>query len=54
MKQYTSEITPEIREAQTPDNGDEIISTPQSSVKLVFRDGRKFPEGFLTMPGSKH
>ncbi|HFP9405383.1 PAAR motif-containing protein [Raoultella planticola] len=36
------------------DNGDEIISTPQSSVRLVFREGRKLPEGFLTMPGSKH
>jgi uncharacterized Zn-binding protein involved in type VI secretion len=36
------------------DNGDEIISTPQSSIKLVFREGREFPEGFLTISGSKH
>lgn len=36
------------------DNGDEIISTPQSCSKLVFREGRELPEGFLTMPGSKH
>ncbi|HCQ0105530.1 PAAR domain-containing protein [Citrobacter braakii] len=36
------------------DNGDEIISTPQSGVKLVFREGDILPRGFLTMPGSKH
>ncbi|OQP31871.1 PAAR domain-containing protein [Pantoea latae] len=36
------------------DNGDEIISTPQSSIKLVLREGCELPEGFLTMPGSKH
>lgn len=36
------------------DNGDEIISTPQSSSRLVFREGATFPKGFLTMPGSKH
>ena len=36
------------------DNGDEIISTPQSSVKLVFPEGRELPEGFLTMSGSKY
>ncbi|KZQ40122.1 hypothetical protein A3N57_20535 [Enterobacter cloacae subsp. dissolvens] len=36
------------------DNGDEIISTPQSSGRLVFREGDTFPKGFLTMPGSKH
>ena len=36
------------------DNGDEIISTPQSSHTFVFREGDTLPEGFLTMPGSKH
>lgn len=36
------------------DNGDEIISTPQSSNRLVFREGDSLPEGFLIMPGSKH
>ncbi|WP_312948520.1 PAAR domain-containing protein [Superficieibacter sp.] len=36
------------------DNGDEIISTPQSISKLAFREGDILPEGFLTMPGSKH
>lgn len=36
------------------DNGDDIISTPQSSIKQVFREGCELPEGFLTMPGSKH
>lgn len=36
------------------DNGDEIISTPQSYSKLVFREGRELPEGFLTMSGCKH
>ncbi|HEO9144368.1 TPA: PAAR domain-containing protein [Enterobacter asburiae] len=36
------------------DNGDEIISTLQSCSKLVFPEGRELPEGFLTMPGSKH
>ncbi|ADF62679.1 MULTISPECIES: PAAR domain-containing protein [Enterobacter cloacae complex] len=36
------------------DNGEEIISTPQSSGRLVFREGDTFPKGFLTMPGSKH
>lgn len=36
------------------DNGDEIISTPQSCSRLVFREGDTLPEGFLTMPGSKH
>ncbi|HAT1620188.1 TPA: PAAR domain-containing protein [Raoultella planticola] len=36
------------------DNGDEIISTPQSCSKLVFPEGRELPEGFLTMPGSQH
>jgi len=36
------------------DNGDEIISTPQSCSKLVFHEGREFPEGFLTIPGNKH
>jgi len=36
------------------DNGDEIISTPQSCSKLVFREGRELPEGLLTMTGSKH
>lgn len=36
------------------DNGDELIFTPQSCSKLVFREGRELPEGFLTMPGSKH
>ena len=36
------------------DNGDEIISTPQSSNKFVFREGDTLPNGFLTMPGSKH
>ncbi|WP_449554036.1 PAAR domain-containing protein [Lelliottia amnigena] len=36
------------------DNGDEIISTPQSINKLAFRKGDTLPEGFLTMPGSKH
>ncbi|RKQ40782.1 PAAR domain-containing protein [Enterobacter sp. R1(2018)] len=37
-----------------PANGDEIISTPQSSSRLVFREGDTLPKGFLTMPGSKH
>ncbi|WP_343437098.1 PAAR domain-containing protein [Enterobacter roggenkampii] len=36
------------------DNGDEIISTPQSRSRLVFREGDTLPEGFLTMPESKH
>jgi len=36
------------------DNGDEIIATPQSCSKLVFREGRELPEGFLTVSGSKH
>lgn len=36
------------------DNGDEIISTPQSRSRLVFHEGDTLPEGFLTMPGSKH
>lgn len=36
------------------DNDDEIISTPQCSVKLVFGEGHELPEGFLTMSGSKH
>lgn len=36
------------------DNGDEIISTPQSTNRLVFREGDELPNGFLTMPGSKH
>jgi uncharacterized Zn-binding protein involved in type VI secretion len=36
------------------DNGDEIISTPQSRTKLVFREGDVLPEGLLTIPGSKH
>ncbi len=36
------------------DNGDEIISTPQSRSRLVFREGDTLPEGFLTMSGSKH
>jgi uncharacterized Zn-binding protein involved in type VI secretion len=36
------------------DNGDEIISTPQSGSRLVFRESDTFPKGFLTMPGSKH
>ncbi|WP_333848895.1 PAAR domain-containing protein [Leclercia sp.] len=36
------------------ENGDEIISTPQSGSRLVFREGDTFPKGFLTMPGSKH
>jgi uncharacterized Zn-binding protein involved in type VI secretion len=36
------------------DNGDQIISTPQSSNKFVFRGGGTLPNGFLTMPGSKH
>ena len=36
------------------DNGDEIISTPQSTSRLVFREGDAFPEGFLIMPGNKH
>lgn len=36
------------------DNGDEIISTPQSGSRLVFREGDTFPKGFLTMPRSKH
>jgi len=37
-----------------PDNGDEIISTPQSTSRLVFRKGDELPNGFLTMPVSKH
>ncbi|EMC7915400.1 TPA: PAAR domain-containing protein [Enterobacter kobei] len=37
----------------TIDNGDGIISTPQSDSRLVFREGDTFPKGFLTMPGSK-
>jgi len=36
------------------ENGDEIISTPPSGSRLVFREGDTFPNGFLTMPGSKH
>ena len=36
------------------DNGDEIISTPQSRTKLVFREGEALPEGLLIQPGSKH
>lgn len=36
------------------DNGDEIISTPQSGSRLEFREGDIFPKGFLTMSGSKH
>lgn len=28
--------------------------TPQSSNKFVFREGDTLPNGFLTMPGSKH
>lgn len=36
------------------DNGDEIISTPQSSNKLVFHEVDTFPKGFLTIQGSKH
>ncbi|WP_312073344.1 PAAR domain-containing protein [Atlantibacter sp.] len=36
------------------DNGDEIISTSQSSNTFVFREGHTLPEGFLTMPGSMH
>lgn len=63
MQQYTYDIIHEIGEARVMqgasaalvgsmlDNGDEIISTPQSSVKLVFREGREFPEGFLAMSG---
>lgn len=35
------------------DNGDEIISTPQSGSILVFCKGDTFPKGFLTMPGSE-
>ena len=37
-----------------PDNGDKIISIPQSISKLAFREGDTLPEEFLTMPGSKH
>ncbi|TBL69352.1 hypothetical protein EYY96_04995 [Hafnia alvei] len=36
------------------DNGDEIISTPQSCNKFVFREGDAFPQGFLTMSGDLH
>ena len=36
------------------DNGDEIISTPQSGCRLIFREGDTLPKGLLTMPGSKH
>lgn len=36
------------------DNGDEIISTSQSSNTFVFREGHTLPEGSLTMPGSMH
>lgn len=36
------------------DNGDEIISTPQSCSRLEFREGDAFPKGFLTMSGRKH
>lgn len=36
------------------DNGDEIISTPQSRTKRVFREGEALPEGLLIQPGSKH
>ncbi|MFW0698751.1 PAAR domain-containing protein [Pantoea sp. R13S299] len=36
------------------DNGDEIISTPQSGSRLIFREGDTLPKGLLTMPGSKH
>jgi len=35
------------------DNGDKIISTPQSSNSLIFREGDGLPNGFLNMPGSK-
>lgn len=35
------------------DNGDEIISTPQSGSRLVFCKGDTFPKEFLTMPGSE-
>lgn len=34
------------------DNGDEIISTPQSSSILVGRVGEPMPEDFLAMPGA--
>ena len=36
------------------DNGDEIISTPQSRTRLVFREGDALPEGLLTIPGNKN
>lgn len=36
------------------DNGDEIISTPQFCNTLIFREGDTLPQGFLTIPGSKH
>lgn len=36
------------------ENADEIISTPQSSNKLLLRKGGTLPNGFLTMPGSMH
>ena len=36
------------------DNGDEIISTPQSVSRLIFPEGDTFPKGLLTMPGSEH
>ncbi|VEA68189.1 Uncharacterised protein [Serratia plymuthica] len=34
------------------DNGDEIISTPQSRAVLVGRAGESMPEDFLAMPGA--
>lgn len=34
------------------DNGDEIISTPQSGCMLTGRDGVPMPEDFLAMPGA--
>jgi hypothetical protein len=36
------------------DISDEIISTPQSISQLAYREGDTLPEGFLTIPGSKH
>jgi uncharacterized Zn-binding protein involved in type VI secretion len=36
------------------DNGDEIISTPQSSSKLVFREGNTLPKGLLIVTESKY
>ncbi|WP_449553930.1 PAAR domain-containing protein [Lelliottia amnigena] len=35
-------------------NDDEIISTPQSSNRLVLRESDTLPEGFLIMPGNMH